>query len=140
MAQAAKIGGRPIRASMRCRSLVLLAGIAALIAQLFLAPLHVAAAAPSSASLAELSALTGQRNVLCADLEHQPGAPAHGDADCPDLCCQLGHGVAAFLPPSPIPLAVVVGRFTDLKPPLTIAPCAAAHWPSAQPRGPPIAV
>jgi len=143
MAQGARGSGPLIRASMRFRSFALLAGAAAFIVQLFLAPLHLAVAAPSSTSstsLAELMALTGQHNVLCGDAaDHQPDNPVHGGADCPGLCCQLGHhGLAAFLPPQPACLCAVIRQSSEIGPPHAISLRARTHSPNAQPRGPPV--
>ncbi|MFI5012658.1 MAG: hypothetical protein ACHQAY_09940 [Hyphomicrobiales bacterium] len=138
MARGAKTGEGWISASRRSRAFALLAGAAALILQLFLAPLHPAGAAPSSTSLAELAALTGQHSVLCADgAGHQPDNPLHGDAECPGLCCQLGHGLAAFLPPAPSVFAVLVGESAEIALPRAASASSPAHAPNAQPRGPP---
>lgn len=134
-------------ASRRERGFALLIGAAALIVQLFLSPLHApflhaSSDSPQSAArlgaLAELAALTGDPNVLCAGAgAGQPGDPAHDNADCPGLCCQLGHGLALYLPPpafspalpSRIAITIVAQR------PISLA--ASAHAPNAQPRGPP---
>jgi hypothetical protein len=117
--------------------LALLAGALALILQLVFAPTHLATAAPANATLAELTALTGQHGALCAFAEDQrPDGPVHGDTDCPGLCCQLGHGLAVFLPP-PVPQSVAAGRSFAIGPPATPAPRSAARTQSAQPRGPP---
>jgi hypothetical protein len=133
--------------SRRERSFALLIGAAALIIQLFLSPPHapfVRAASDSRQSaaltaLADLAALTGEHNVLCADAgDGQPVDPAHDKADCPGLCCHLSHGLAFFLPPpafSPaIPSGISVTSFARRAVSLT----ASAHAPNAQPRGPPL--
>jgi hypothetical protein len=140
MARGARSGVRRGRGSRPRQALALLAGALALILQLLLAPTHLATAAPADTTLAELTALTGQHGVLCAFAEDQrPDGPVHGDADCPGLCCQLGHGLAAFLPP-PVPPSVMVGRSVAIALPAMPAPPPAARPQSAQPRGPPIPV
>ena len=141
MAQGAKKGGQRIRASMRGRSLALLAAVASLVVQLFLAPLHLALPAQSSAKLAELAALTGQHSVLCDEAaDHQPGNPSHGDADCPGLCCQLGHGLHALLSPPLSRFGVALGGSIEIRPSGTIFLRSGTHSSSAQPRGPPVTV
>ena len=134
-------------ASRRERGFALLIGAAALILQLLLSPLHASFLHASSYSaqsatrlgaLAELAALTGEQNVLCGDATGgQPGDPAHDNADCLGLCCQLGHGLALFLPP-PVFSAAVPSRIAiTLVAQRTISLAASTHAPNAQPRGPP---
>jgi hypothetical protein len=130
----------------RRRAFALLAGAAALILQLFLAPLHLpllhqASASPESAALAELAALTGEHNVLCADAgDEHSGIPSHDDADCPGLCCHLGQGLALFLPPPPSSPAILVSRSVDIRFVQAVSLHFGAHPRSAQPRGPPSSV
>ncbi|MGC1579097.1 MAG: hypothetical protein WA813_23775 [Beijerinckiaceae bacterium] len=133
--------------SRRARSVALLVGAAALIFQLFLAPWHAplvraASASPQSAALAtlaELAALTGNPNVLCADMgDGRPGDPAHDMADCPGLCCHLSHGLAFFLPPPAFSPAIPSRIFVAISGPRPILLVASAQAPSAQPRGPPL--
>jgi hypothetical protein len=127
--------------------LALLIGAAALILQLVLSPLHASVVrAPSNSpqsaaltALAQLAALSGEHNVLCADADGgPPGDPAHGTADCTGLCCHLSHGVALFLAPpafSPaIPSRMPVTIFGRRQ----ISSAPSAHSPNAQPRGPPL--
>jgi hypothetical protein len=115
----------------------------ALIVQLLLSPLHASfhegAISARSAALAELAALTGDPNVLCADMgDGRPGDPAHGKADCPGLCCNLSHGLAFFLPPPAFSPAIPSRIFVAITGPRPILLVASAHAPSAQPRGPPL--
>jgi hypothetical protein len=128
--------------SRRARSLALVVGAAALIAQLLLSPLHAsfheAAISAQSAALAELAALTGDPNVLCAGMGDGPGDPAHDKADCPGPCCQLSHGLAFFLPPPAFSPAIPSRIFVAITGPRPILLVASAHAPSAQPRGPPL--
>ncbi|SEE93272.1 hypothetical protein SAMN05444161_7932 [Rhizobiales bacterium GAS191] len=129
-------GSRPRRPFVLQPSM-LLAGALALILQLVLAPAHMAGAPPAADSFAELAALTGQHAALCvADDGQQPGSPVHGDADCPGLCCQLGHGLAAFLPPPVLP-GIVVGRSFEIHLPQAPSAPRGRSTLSAQPRGPP---
>jgi hypothetical protein len=126
----------------RERGFALLIGATALILQLLLSPLHApfvhsAPGALRSDALAELAALTGEQNLLCGD-EDGSGNPAHHDADCPGLCCQLGHGLALFLvPPSPSP-EKLAGPSIKISRPHSSFLIAGAHSTSAQPRGPPL--
>jgi hypothetical protein len=143
MARGARAGDRVAGASRRGRSVALLVGAAALIVQLLLSPLHASfhegAISARSAALAELAALTGDPNVLCADMgDGRPGDPAHGKADCPGLCCNLSHGLAFFLPPPAFSPAIPSRIFVAISGPRPILLVASAHAPSAQPRGPPL--
>ena len=142
MKRGASSRARLARASRRERGIALLIGATALLLQLILSPLgaHFAHRAAPSAQLAELAALTGDPNVICADMNDGPqnGGPAHDKAECPGLCCHLGHGLALFLvPPSPSPK-----NFAGFSVRLSRAPAAfltaSAGATIAQPRGPPL--
>ena len=148
MTRGAKAEDRTVRASKRERGLALLIGATAFILQLLLSPLHgpfvgAVSASPQSAALtalADLAALTGESNVLCADMGGgQPGAPGH-DADCPGLCCHLSHVLALFLLPPAFSPSVPSRVSVVIPGPRPISLGAAAHARSAQPRGPPVSV
>ncbi|MBV8963232.1 MAG: hypothetical protein JOY97_09085 [Hyphomicrobiales bacterium] len=122
-------------------------GAAALILQLILSPLHAPLPHSASAStqsvalnaLAELAALTGDANVICADMGGaQPGGvPAHEKADCPGLCCHLSYAVPLFLvPPSPAP-KVFSSVFVKISRAHAILLAVSTSPTCAQPRGPP---
>jgi hypothetical protein len=143
MARGARSGDQVVGASRRGHSLTLFVGAAALILQLLLSPLHasfhVGAISAQSAALAELAALTGDPNVLCADMgDRQPGDPAHDKADCPGLCCHLSHGLVFFIPPPAFSPAIPSCILVAITKPRPIFLVASSHSPNAQPRGPPL--
>ncbi|MBV9590918.1 MAG: hypothetical protein JO310_15075 [Hyphomicrobiales bacterium] len=145
MKRGASSRARLARASRRERGIALLIGATALLLQVILSPLsahsaHRAAPSAQLGALAELAALTGDPNVICADMNDGPqnSGPAHDKADCSGLCCHLGHGLALFLvPPSPSPK-----NFAGFSVRLSRAPAAfltaSAGATIAQPRGPPL--
>jgi hypothetical protein len=121
------------------QSIVLLAGALALIFQLTFASPHVGATeAPGAAVLAELTALTGDEHVLCASvLGGGQDNPAHSDADCSSLCCNLGQPFAAALPPPSATIGAIASRWIKLRSIARAEPQARKRFASAQPRGPP---
>jgi hypothetical protein len=132
--------GSSFRGSAALRALPLLLGMAGLIVQLVLASSHLSFAAPVSNPVTELAALTGmgEHGILCAgDADQQQGHPGHGDADCPGLCCHLGHGLAVLLLSPPVVSAVEHRRAIEVRPRLVASPPRLARLFSAQPRGPP---
>ena len=124
------------------RAWALLAGALALILQLALASPPLAFADPAATALAELSLLAGDPHVLCADVagDHNGDAPAHSGADCTGVCCHLGHGLTAFLPPPVAIIAALERRSTALSLPARLDEGPRRHLSVNRARGPPTTV
>jgi hypothetical protein len=122
-------------------AIALLMGALALLLQLALSPPHMAMAGAKATAMAELSALTGESFVLCADAPgDESHGPAHSDADCSGLCCHLGHQLAAALPPPVAIGEMVAHRSAELRPAPRPVPTPQKRFSTAQPRGPPATV
>ena len=130
------------RAGAGTRGLALLMGALALILQVTLAPRHVALTGPGEAAIAELTALTGEHLVLCADMQgdHEGDGPAHPTADCSGLCCHLGHGLTASLPSPAAAIVTLERKSVALRLPKRVATSPQPRLSSGQPRGPPTTV